>query len=72
VETPMSLKAHYDEVLDLLYLAKEGEEEETVEIQPGLNIELNKSKEIIGIEIFNASKVLKTIIKPLMLKTGTV
>ena len=66
----MSLKVHYDIDLDLLYLARQGVEEECVEIQPGLNLELNKEKEIIGIEILNASKVLKEIIAPLREKAG--
>lgn len=66
----MSLIAHYDEELDLLYLAKQGMEEECVEIQPGVNLEFNKEKEIIGIEILNASKILKEIIEPLREKAG--
>lgn len=66
----MSLKVHYDNELDLLYLARPGVEDECVELQPGLNLELNKDKEIIGIEIHNASKVLKDILGPLRLKAG--
>jgi uncharacterized protein YuzE len=43
----MSLKVRYDSDTDVLYLAKQGEEEEIIEIQPGVNLELNKVKEII-------------------------
>lgn len=66
----MSLKVHYDSELDLLYIAREGDEEETVEIQPGVNLELNKNKEIIGIEILDASRVFSGIIEPLREKAG--
>jgi uncharacterized protein YuzE len=64
----MSLKVHYDPDSDVLYIAKQGEEEETVEIQPGVNLELNKEREIIGIELLNASKIFKEIIEPLRVK----
>ena len=61
----MSLNVHYDSDSDVLYIARQGEEEETVEIQPGVNLELNKEREIIGIELLNASKIFKEIIGPL-------
>ncbi|MFH1539534.1 MAG: DUF2283 domain-containing protein [bacterium] len=67
----MSLKVHYDPELDLLYLARQGTEEECVEIHPGVNLELNKDREIIGIEILDASKILKGIIEPLREKAGS-
>jgi uncharacterized protein YuzE len=66
----MNLKVHYDSETDVLYIARPGEEEETVEIQPGVNLELNKDKEIIGIELLNASKVFKEIIEPLREKAA--
>jgi uncharacterized protein YuzE len=66
----VSLKVHYDTELDLLYIAREGDEEETVEIQPGVNLELNKDKEIIGIEILDASRVFSGIIEPLREKAN--
>lgn len=55
----------YDEKEDILYLAKEGEEEEIVELSPGVNIELDSSGELIGVELFKASMLLKDVIKPL-------
>ncbi len=46
-------------------ITKKGKEEEFVEIAPGINIEFNKSGEIIGIKILNASRFLKPIAKSL-------
>jgi uncharacterized protein YuzE len=48
-------KVIYDEEEDILYIAKEGKEEEVVELSPGVNVELDSSGELIGIELFNAS-----------------
>jgi len=62
------LKVHYDEKEDILYIAKEGEEEEVVEISPGINLELDKNRNLIGIEIFNASSLLKDVLNPLKRK----
>ncbi len=53
----------YDEKEDILYLAKEGPEEEVVEIAPGVNAELDEGGNLLGLEIFNASKLLKDVIK---------
>jgi len=58
-------KVSYDNKEDILYLARKGEEEEVVEIFPGVNVELDSSGELIGIELFNASLLLKDVIKPL-------
>ena len=58
-------KVSYDDKEDILYLAKEGEEEEVIELSPGVNVELDSSGELIGIELFNASSLLKDVIKPL-------
>ena len=55
----------YDEKEDILYLAKKGEEEKVVELAPGVNIELNSSGELIGVELFKASRLLKDVIKPM-------
>ena len=41
----------YDEKEDILYLAKEGQEAEVVELAPGINAELNSSGDLIGVEI---------------------
>ena len=53
----------YDEKEDILYLAKEGKEEEVVELSPGVNIELDASGSHIGVELFNASILFKDVIK---------
>ena len=51
----------YDNKVDALYIvAKKGPEEEFVEVAPGVNVELNEQGEVIGIEILNASKVLRS------------
>lgn len=51
-------KVFYDEEEDILYLAKEGEEAEVVEISPGVNMELDSNGKLIGVELFNASRML--------------
>ena len=56
-------KVFYDEKQDVLYLAKEGQEEEVVELSPGVNVELDGSGELIGVELFHASVLLKDVIK---------
>ena len=56
-------KISYDEAEDILYLAKEGEEKEIVELSPGVNIELDSSGQLIGVEVFKASYLLKDVIK---------
>ena len=58
-------KTYYDENSDILFLGKEGEEEEVVEVSPGLNIELDRNGEIIGVEILHASMKLKDVIQPI-------
>lgn len=57
------LKVYYDEKEDILYLAREGQEEEVVELYPGINIELDESGKLIGIEVFKASTIFKDAIK---------
>ncbi|MFC1841011.1 DUF2283 domain-containing protein [Thermodesulfobacteriota bacterium] len=56
-------KVLYDEEEDILFLAKEGQEEEVVELAPGVNIELDKSGELIGVEVLKASIMFKHVIK---------
>ncbi len=57
---------NYDGKSDILYIGvKKGAEEEFIEISPGINIELNEEGQVIGIEILNASKILKPVVKPL-------
>lgn len=64
----MNKKYFFDEKSDSLFVYfKEGAEESVEEIAPGINIELDKKNEIIGIEILNVSrfageKAKKTII----------
>jgi len=57
---------NYDPSTDALYVVtREGEEEEFVEISPGINVELDAEGRVIGIEILNASKAFGSIIEPL-------
>ena len=56
-------KVFYDEKEDILYLAKEGQEEEVVELATGVNMELDGTGELIGLEIFRASTRFKDVIK---------
>ena len=58
-------KIFYDEKEDILYLAKEGQEEEVIELAPGINVELGSGGELMGVEVLNASTVLKDVIKPM-------
>lgn len=52
-------KIYYDKKSDALWLLiKSGLEEEVREVSPGVNVELGKNGEILGIEILNASKIL--------------
>lgn len=62
------LKVFYDEEQDILYIAKEGKEEEFVDVQPGINIELDGNREVVGVEIIKASEVLKEVIEPMRRK----
>ena len=56
----MNKRYYYDEKSDSLFICvKEGEEESFEEIAPGINIELDKNNEIIGIEILHASRFAK-------------
>ena len=57
---------NYDSKSDILYIVtKKGKEEEFMEIAPGVNVELDDNGKVIGIEILNASKFLKPIVRPL-------
>ena len=59
------LKILYDKENDVLSFLKDGKEDAFIEIYPGINIELDDKKEFIGIEILNASQVLKDVLKPI-------
>jgi len=57
---------HYDAKTDAIYImTRKGKEEQFVEVAPGVNVELDRQGRVIGIEILNASHVLKPIAKPL-------
>lgn len=62
-------KVLYDEREDILYLARKGQEEEVVELSPGVNVELDASGKLIGIELINASMLLKDVIKSIEKRT---
>jgi uncharacterized protein YuzE len=64
---------HYDQHSDVLYFgARKGIEEEFIEIAPGMVAELDKEKNIIGIEILNASKFFKSVLKPIQKQILTI
>lgn len=57
---------NYDSRSDVLYIGiKKGAEEEFIEISPGINVELDEKGQVIGIEILNASRIFRPVIKPL-------
>ena len=60
-----NFRVFYDEKEDILYLAKQGQEEEVMEVAPGVNLEFDKGGQLIGVELFNASTLLKDVIKPM-------
>ena len=62
-------KVHYDLKQDILYLAKEGEEAEVVELSPGVNAELDENGKLIGLEVFKASTLFKDVLKLMGKKT---
>ncbi len=68
MEENMSKKplVNYDSASDVLYIVtKKGAEEESVEVAPGIHVELDEKGEVIGIEILNASAFFKPVAKPL-------
>jgi uncharacterized protein YuzE len=55
---------NYDKDSDSLFIClKDGVEESFEEVVPGINIEFDKDREIIGIEILKASRFLKQFVK---------
>lgn len=56
-------KVFYDDEEDILYLAKEEEEAEVVELSPGVNMELDSNGNLIGVELFKASRMFKDVLK---------
>ena len=61
---------NYDPEGDVLYLGvRNGNEEEYKEIAPGIGVELGKDGSVIGIEILNASRIIKSVFKSRKSKT---
>ncbi len=56
-------KVFYDDIEDILYIAKEGEEAEVIELSPGVNMELDSKGNLIGVELFKASQIFKDVLK---------
>ena len=56
-------KVYYDDEEDILYLAREGEEAEVIEIAPGVNMEQDPAGNLIGVELFKASHMFKDVLK---------
>lgn len=51
------MKVHYDKEQDILYFAfKDGPSNEVIESAPGIILELDENKEIMGLEIWNAKR----------------
>ena len=61
----MNLQVYYDRELDILYFAQKGHEEEVVEVSPGVNLEFGANGELLGVEILDASSLMKGVIEPL-------
>ena len=62
MKVPIGKIQYFEESDVLYYLISEGEEEEAIELAPGVTVELNKEKEIIGIEILEASRFMNTFV----------
>jgi len=57
--------AHYDPQSDTLYfLVQDGEEDRSVEVAEGVNVELDQEGQLLGVEIMNASRFLCATISP--------
>ena len=63
-----NLRVFYDSEKDVLSIAKEGIEEEFVEVYPGINLELDKTGGFIGIEIMRASAIFRDVVEPIRKK----
>lgn len=56
-------KIYYDKESDILWLlVKSGPEYEYKELTPDVSVELGKNGELLGVEILNASKILKPVL----------
>lgn len=58
-------EVYYDEAEDILFLGREGQEAEVVEVSPGVNMELDAKGKLIGVEVFGASRLFKDILLPM-------
>ena len=67
----MSFKVSYDQDHDILYLAREGEEAEAIEVGPGITLEFDTEGGLLGVEILRASQVLRDVLKSLASKAET-
>jgi uncharacterized protein YuzE len=57
---------HYDPEADVVFVYnRRGREEEFVEVSPNVSLELDKKGAVIGVEILNASKVLRPFLQSL-------
>jgi len=52
--------------LSIVNISKTLIEEEFIEIAPGVHVEIDERGEVIGIEILNASQILKPVAKSLV------
>jgi uncharacterized protein YuzE len=59
----MSLKVSYDQEQDILYLAREGEEAEALELGTGITLECDAIGALLGAEVLRASQVLREVLK---------
>ncbi|MBI2139317.1 DUF2283 domain-containing protein [Candidatus Woesearchaeota archaeon] len=65
----MNKRYQYGKKSDSLFIfVKEGKEENFEEVVPGINIELDKNDDIIGIEVLKASRFIGDVHKPIELK----
>ena len=56
----------YDPTSDVLYIAtRKGLEEEFAEVAPGVNVELDRKGNVLGVEILRASHTLRRFVKSL-------
>lgn len=56
----------YDRQSDTLSIVtRRGVEEQFIEVAPGVNVELGTKGQVLGIEILRASRVLRSVVKPL-------
>lgn len=57
---------HYDPEADVIaFHIGEGREERFVEVAPGVALEMDKKGSVVGVEIINASKVLRPFLRSL-------